>query len=336
MGKKTVKTQEGSPAIKETKPAVAGATRRRKGGVFGKAQGKDVQEGKVYVNATYNNTVVTVTDTKGNVLAWASAGSLGFSGPKKATPFASSKVIAAITEKIQASGPKDISVIVKASVPAATRPSAHSSTTASIFFPSKMPRRSHITVRARQRRGAYSKNFNEICYSITTLTTMHGPKEKKERALGVRLGLKGDRATSPKSALTRKPYKPGAHGPRSRPKALSEFGLQLREKAKFKIAYGVNENNMKRLVYMARAAKGASGMRMLELLESRLDPWYSCSAGRSRARRRGNSWCRATSPSIKESGVAGISASQGRRRRGARRIEREQDIYGPIGAYKKI
>ena len=100
---------------------------------------------------------------------------------------------------------------------------------------------------------------------------MRGPKEKKERALGVRLGLKGDRAMSPKSALTRKPYKPGAHGPNGRPKALSEFGLQLREKAKFKIAYGVNENNMKRLFSMATAAKGASGAKVLELLESRLD-----------------------------------------------------------------
>jgi small subunit ribosomal protein S4 len=100
---------------------------------------------------------------------------------------------------------------------------------------------------------------------------MRGPKEKKERALGVRLGLKGDRAMSPKSALTRKPYRPGAHGPRSRPKALSEFGLQLREKNKFKIAYGVNENNMKRLFAMAAAAKGASGAKVLELLESRLD-----------------------------------------------------------------
>lgn len=100
---------------------------------------------------------------------------------------------------------------------------------------------------------------------------MKGPKEKKERALGVRLGLKGDRATSPKSALTRKPYKPGAHGPTGRPKALSEFGLQLREKAKFKIAYGVNENNMKRLFTMATAIKGESGTRLLELLESRLD-----------------------------------------------------------------
>jgi len=114
MGKKTVKTQEGDVAAKGTKP-VAGAVEATATKAAGAARrkAKHVQEGKVYVNATYNNTVVTVTDTTGNVLAWASAGSLGFSGPKKATPFASSKVIAAITEKIQASGPKDISVIVK-------------------------------------------------------------------------------------------------------------------------------------------------------------------------------------------------------------------------------
>jgi small subunit ribosomal protein S11 len=110
MGKKKVTTQTGDAAVKETKAAVSNAT---KSASAAKRKAKHVQEGKVYVNATYNNTVVTVTDTTGNVLAWASAGSLGFSGPKKATPFASSKVIAAITEKIQASGPKDISVIVK-------------------------------------------------------------------------------------------------------------------------------------------------------------------------------------------------------------------------------
>jgi small subunit ribosomal protein S11 len=110
MGKKTVKTQEGDAAAKVAKTTEGTAT---KAASSAKRKAKHVQEGKVYVNATYNNTVVTVTDTTGNVLAWASAGSLGFSGPKKATPFASSKVIAAITEKIQASGPKDISVIVK-------------------------------------------------------------------------------------------------------------------------------------------------------------------------------------------------------------------------------
>ncbi len=108
MGKKKVTTQTGEAALKETATvdtAVAKAASAKKS--------KRVSEGKVFVNATYNNTVVTVTDVKGNVIAWASAGSLGFSGPKKATPFASSKVIAALAEKIQATGPQDVSVIVK-------------------------------------------------------------------------------------------------------------------------------------------------------------------------------------------------------------------------------
>lgn len=108
MGKKKVTTQAGDVAATEkapvgaAKPAAAAAKKSRR-----------VQEGKVYVNASYNNTVVTVTDVGGNVLAWASAGSLGFGGPKKATPFASSKVIAAIAEKLQNNGPQDISVVVK-------------------------------------------------------------------------------------------------------------------------------------------------------------------------------------------------------------------------------
>ncbi len=100
---------------------------------------------------------------------------------------------------------------------------------------------------------------------------MVGPKEKRERALGERLGLKGDRALSPKSAVMRKPYKPGMHGPRSRPRALSEFGLQIREKNKVKLMYGVDERNLGRLFGMALAAKGASGAKMIEFLERRLD-----------------------------------------------------------------
>lgn len=100
---------------------------------------------------------------------------------------------------------------------------------------------------------------------------MKGPKEKKERALGARLGLKGDRALSPKSASVRKPYRPGVHGPNGRTKALSEFGLQLREKSKFKIAYGLNEDNLRKIFIRAQAAKGALGAKMLEIIERRLD-----------------------------------------------------------------
>ncbi len=101
---------------------------------------------------------------------------------------------------------------------------------------------------------------------------MMGPKEKKQRALGENLGLKGERGMSPKSALLRKPYRPGVHGPKGRrPKALSEFGLQIREKRKFKLTYGVDERNLKGLFTMAVAAKGGSGAKMVEFLERRLD-----------------------------------------------------------------
>lgn len=77
-----------------------------------KAVSKKIENGRVYVNASYNNTLVSVTDDKGNLLAWSTAGSLGFSGPKKATPFAASKIIAAISEKLKKSGPVNVVVIV--------------------------------------------------------------------------------------------------------------------------------------------------------------------------------------------------------------------------------
>src|SRR5579863_9604592 len=99
----------------------------------------------------------------------------------------------------------------------------------------------------------------------------HGPKEKKERSLGVRLGLKGERCASPKCAMVRKPYKPGVHGPKSRPKTLSEFGLQLREKSKVKAVYGIDEKNLKRIFGDAVAAKTALGATVMEFLERRLD-----------------------------------------------------------------
>lgn len=86
------------------------------GGAVKKISGKKVKKidlAKVYINATYNNTFITVTDPQGNVLSWASAGSVGFSGPKKATPFAASKVVSIISEKIKPFEIKDIEIYVK-------------------------------------------------------------------------------------------------------------------------------------------------------------------------------------------------------------------------------
>lgn len=77
-----------------------------------KGTGKKIDAGRIYINSSYNNTLMTVTDEKGGVVAWASAGSLGFSGPKKATPFAASKVAATLAEKLKKTGPLNVHILV--------------------------------------------------------------------------------------------------------------------------------------------------------------------------------------------------------------------------------
>lgn len=72
-----------------------------------------VSQGRVYIQATYNNTIVTLTDLNGNTLAWASAGNCGFKGPKKATPYAASVIVKKVAEKVQESGLRDVAVFVK-------------------------------------------------------------------------------------------------------------------------------------------------------------------------------------------------------------------------------
>lgn len=73
---------------------------------------KRIEKGRAYIKASYNNTIITITNDKGEVVAWSSAGALGFSGPKKATPFAASKIVATLTEKLKKSGPVDINVLI--------------------------------------------------------------------------------------------------------------------------------------------------------------------------------------------------------------------------------
>lgn len=94
-------------------------------------------------------------------------------------------------------------------------------------------------------------------------------KEKKERALGVRLGLKAERCISPKCAMIRKPYKPGMHG-KSRRKTASEFGQQLLEKQKIKAIYGLKESQLKKIVQKV-VHKGLPSSSIISFLERRLD-----------------------------------------------------------------
>ena len=77
-----------------------------------KATKKKIVSGKLYVEATYNNTKVSLTDKTGNVIIWSSCGALGFKGAKKGTPFAAAKVGELVGEKASIAGVKDVDVII--------------------------------------------------------------------------------------------------------------------------------------------------------------------------------------------------------------------------------
>ena len=69
--------------------------------------------GHVHVKATYNNTIVTITDQVGNVLVWGSAGRSGFKGPKKSTPYAAGIIVKSISEQAKEMGVQEVDAFVK-------------------------------------------------------------------------------------------------------------------------------------------------------------------------------------------------------------------------------
>lgn len=78
-----------------------------------KAKRKNIAKGQVHIKSTYNNTIVTLTDLNGNVIAWSSAGLLGFKGAKKATPYAATSIVGSLLEKNKKVGLREVEVFVK-------------------------------------------------------------------------------------------------------------------------------------------------------------------------------------------------------------------------------
>ena len=74
---------------------------------------KNIESGVAHIHSTFNNTIVMITDTHGNALAWSSAGSLGFKGSKKSTPFAAQMAAEAATKVAMEHGLKTVDVTVK-------------------------------------------------------------------------------------------------------------------------------------------------------------------------------------------------------------------------------
>ena len=74
---------------------------------------KNVGRAIAHVKATFNNTIVTVTDAAGQVIAWDSAGSIGYKGSRKSTPFAAQRAAQKVSEKIRKMGVTELEVLVK-------------------------------------------------------------------------------------------------------------------------------------------------------------------------------------------------------------------------------
>ncbi len=108
MGKKRIVAKSEQELLKERERVEEGVKKEVKVKVPLK-----IKEGRIYISSSYNNTIITLTDFQGNVLSWVSAGSIGFKGTKKATPFAASKVaegMCAIAKKL---GIEKVEVFVK-------------------------------------------------------------------------------------------------------------------------------------------------------------------------------------------------------------------------------
>ncbi len=78
-----------------------------------KRERKVVGEGRAYIQATFNNTIVTLTDTEGNVIAWSSSGTVGFKGSRKGTPYAAQLAASNAARKAMEHGLKQVEVYVK-------------------------------------------------------------------------------------------------------------------------------------------------------------------------------------------------------------------------------
>lgn len=74
---------------------------------------KNIARGVVYISATFNNTMVTITDEMGNVIAWSSAGGLGFKGSKKSTPYAAQQAVEDAMSKAKEHGIKEVGIKVQ-------------------------------------------------------------------------------------------------------------------------------------------------------------------------------------------------------------------------------
>lgn len=112
MGKKRIIKETAEEVSKEAGADKGPISDEKKTSLKGTKASQAIKHGRIYVSASYNNVLVTATDDKGNALAWASSGGAGFKGPKKATPFAASKCVENLFEKLAKTSFEDVSIYI--------------------------------------------------------------------------------------------------------------------------------------------------------------------------------------------------------------------------------
>jgi len=217
-------------------------------------------EGVAHVNATFNNTLITITDAHGNAVSWGTAGKAGFKGSKKSTPFAATVAGEQCAREAMSAGVRRVHVRVQG--PGSGRESAIQALAAaglqvkSIKDVTPIP---HNGCRPPKRRRVGSMRYT-------------GPSCRQCRREGTKLFLKGTKCFTEKCPVERRPYAPGQHGQNTaRRRKVSEYAKQLREKQKIKRIYGLSERQFRNTFERVSTLPGVTGHNLLAALESRLD-----------------------------------------------------------------
>ncbi len=108
MGKKRIIKKTEKELIEEREKVDQKVIKETKASPLGK-----IKEGKIYISSSYNNTIITLSDNKGSIITWLSAGSIGFKGTKKSTPFAASKVAEAMALAAKNIGIEKVGIFIK-------------------------------------------------------------------------------------------------------------------------------------------------------------------------------------------------------------------------------
>ena len=247
---------------------------------------KNVSDGVAHVHASFNNTIITITDRQGNALSWASSGGQGFKGSRKSTPFAAQVASEVAGRAAIDQGIKNLDVEIRGPGPGressvralgalGIRITSISDVTPVPHNGCRPQKRRRIYPlkpppprRPRRRPGLLPQLFAADDTKEAQVARYLGPKAKLSRREGTDLFLKSARRSiADKSKFD---SKPGQHG-RTSGARTSDYGLQLREKQKVKRMYGVLEKQFRRYFEAAEGRKGNTGANLLFLLESRLD-----------------------------------------------------------------